>query len=442
MGQQSAKLTMPNNVQAEMSIIGGLISNPALVAEVATILKPEDFYYDNAKKCFKVILEDFQKGREITMEAVHDRAKADILWLSDCMSAYSIPAQVMENARLVKQYSQRRKVIHIAYDAISQAQDITGGEEGLAATLDYLQQGLMECSRGEGEDWEMNSSLIPRHFSDIEKRKGTDGITGVTSGFKDLDSMTAGWHPGQLIFLGAVPKQGKTSMAMHFALKAKVPVLFFTLEMLPEEIADRQFAAFGKVSANKIKTGNLSSEDWHKLTEATGALADKPVGWVKKAGLTVTQIKAMCRRFQAEHGLGLVIIDQLDKISERSLQNENRSDTIGRTTRALKLMAMDLEVPVVCLTQLLDKQVGRRDTPRPKPGDIRDSSYPEQDADVVLFMWRPCFYWPEEHKFQNKAEVIISRQRSGATGSVWVRWDPGTVSFDNLVWTEWPEVDW
>ncbi len=442
MAQPSEKLSMPSSMEAENGIIGGLLADRTLVAEVLTILKPEDFYFERQKQCYKVMIEDFQAGREITLATVAERAKVDVTWLSDCWNSYITSNQVLEYARLVKQYSQRRQVIRLAYNAISKAKDVTGGEDGFVAVLDQLQQGLVECSRGEGEDWEMNSALIPRHFSSIEKRKGTDGVTGVTSGFKDLDDVTAGWHPGQLIFLGAVPKQGKTSMAMHFALRSQVPTLFFTLEMLPEEIADRQFAAVGKVSAQKIKTGNLSSEDWQKLTEATGLLASKPVGWVKKAGLTVTQIKAICRRFQVEHGLGLVIIDQLDKISERGLPNENRSDAIGRTTRALKLMAMDLEVPVICLTQLLDKQVSRRDTPRPKPGDIRDSSYPEQDADVVLFMWRPCFYWPEETKFKNKAEIIISRQRSGATGSVWVRWDSETVSFDNLVWTEWPEVEW
>jgi replicative DNA helicase len=209
--------------------------------------------------------------------------------------------------------------------------------------------------------------------------------------------------------------------------------------MMPEEIADRQFSSAAMVDAQKIKNGRLKPEDWKKIVAAAGTLSEKPIGWVKKAGLTVTQIKAICRRFQAEHGLGLVIIDQLDKIAERPFPGEKRTDTIGRTTRALKLMAMDLQVPVICLVQLLDKEVSKRAVPRPGPGDVRDSSFPEQDADIMLYMWRPSFYWPDKQQYKNRAEIIVGRQRSGPTGSIWVTWMPEYVAFANLPWEQWPK---
>lgn len=433
---------VPHNDEAERQVIGGLVFDPSLAAEIASQLKPEDFYDGSCRKCYEVILQDFQAGREVTPLTVAEKAKQDPSWIIDAMAGTIGPIQVREYVRLVKEHSRRRQIIRLASEAAQKARDTTTGEEGLAAVLNELQQELFAATKGEGEDWEMNLSLITRHFATIEKRKGTNGVTGIPSGFPDLDKLTAGWQPGQLIFLGAVPKMGKTSMALHFALHSKVPTLFFTLEMLPEEIADRQFASVGKIPAQKIKTGNLRDEDWPKLVEAGGKLAEAPLGWVKKAGLTVTQMKAICRRFQAEHGLGLVVIDQLDKIYEKPLHDENRSDTIGRTTRALKIMAMDLQVPVICLLQLLDKQVSKRAVPRPAPGDVRDSSYPEQDADLMLYLWRPSFYWPNKKQYENKAEVIISRQRSGAAGSVWLTWLPEYTAFGNLPWTEWPQEEW
>ncbi len=433
---------IPHNEQAEQQVIGGLVFDPSLVAEIANQLKPEDFYDGRCRRCYEVILQDFQAGREITPLTVAEKAQQDSGWIIDAMTATIGPTQVREYTKLVKEHSQRRQIIRLASEAIQKACDTSTGEDGLVEVLNELQQGVFTASKGDGEDWEMNSSLITRHFSIIEKRKGLNGVTGVTSGFPDVDKLTAGWQPGQLIFLGAVPKMGKTSIALYFALHSKVPTLFFTLEMLPEEIADRQFASVAKISAQKIKTGNLKDEDWYKMVEAGGKLADVPLGWVKKPGLTVAQIKAICRRFQMEHGLGLVIIDQLDKIYEKPRYEEKQTETIGRTTHALKSMAMDLEIPVICLVQLLDKEVSKRAVPRPGPGDVRGSSYPEQDCDLMLYLWRPSFYWPNKKQYENKAEVIISRQRSGATGSVWVTWLPDYTAFENLPWTEWPEEEW
>jgi replicative DNA helicase len=291
---------------------------------------------------------------------------------------------------------------------------------------------LIRISKMKTCEWESNHDLVYRHFDTISRRNDNKDSLGVKSGFMDLDRITGGWRPGQLIFIGAVPKAGKTSAALHCAMKAEVPVLFFSLEMMPEELADRQFAVEAEVDAHSIITGHINDNDWAKVMGKMDTLMGKDISWIKKSGLSVLEIKAVAQRFKQENGLGLIIIDQLDKVSERKQGNENRTDQIGRVTRGLKEMALELEVPVLCLVQLLDKNIGQRKNKRPSSGDVRDSSYPDQDCDVMIYLWRPAIYYPDAKSWANTAELIVSRQRSGATGSAWVQWTPEFTKFREL----------
>jgi replicative DNA helicase len=428
----------PQNTEAEWALVGLIINHPTLINQTIGKLKPEDFYSSKTKRIYSAMVEMAAAGEDITVPGIGNRYPKEPGIISDCGHAIlyqGFPHALESYINLIKSTAMRRKAITIGRTLMLLAIE----EPDVQKIVNYAQDGIYQLDKGVGADYEMNADLLFRHFDTLQTRNTKKGLAGERSGFVDLDNITGGWRPGQLIFLGAVPKAGKTSFALHCALNCESPVLFFSMEMLPEEMADRELAVQAEVNSQDITTGRIKAEDWTKLSNAMGALCEKKVGWVRKSGLTTLEIKAVARRFQSEHNLGLIVIDQLDKISETRHKGESRTDQIGRVTRGLKEMAMDLEVPVLCLVQLLDKAISQRKNPRPSIGDVRDSSYPDQDADIMLNLWRPCLYWPNRTEYENMAEVIISRHRAGPTGSIWVRWVPEYTKFQSLAKEYWPK---
>jgi len=431
---QSIPRDLPHNIDAEAAVLGAAIIHEELPHELISNLNAGDFYMGNHQAIYKAITGLVTEGKPVSMVTVAQKSKVSAAEIAQIANQHVIPAQFQAHCDIVKENATRRRIIMFGM----KAQHAATRNEKLEDVMSAVENDWFEITKDESADWEMNRDLLVRHMQTVQSRSDSGGVTGVSTGFVDLDRVTLGWQPGQLIFLGATPKMGKTSMGLHFTLHSKVPTLFFTLEMLPEEIADRQLSARTKIQGQKIRSGKFSDSDWSTMVKAGNELSKLPIGWVKKSGMSVTEIRAVCRRFQAEKGLGLVVIDQLDKIREKRMSNESKTDMIGRITYGLKAMARDLQVPVVVLVQLLDKQTAKRGNPRPTFGDIRDSSCPDQDGDVVLFLWRPEFYWPDKAQFRNKAEIIVSRQRAGPPGSVWVLWQPEYTSFLNLAREYWP----
>lgn len=427
---------IPHNLDAEIAVLGAVLFRPTLANEVISKLKTDDFYAQSSRAAFEAICTLSAQNKDISPITVADAtggkvATVDLLQMAD--QSVATAETIGTYIDMVRESSIRRQVIAFARKAQAQAQEGDSLEDILSA----IESDWFSITSEQSADWEINRDLVIRHMGTLEERYEKKGITGVSTGFPELDRVTGGWGPGHLIFLGATPKMGKTSMAMHFALHAGVPVLFFTLEMLPEELVDRQISAVGRVDGQALKTGLIGEYQWQQIHDAGNQLVKLPIGWVKKSGLTVTKIKAVCRRFQAQHGLGLVIIDQLDKIYERRERGETEVAATARITRGLKNLANDLRVPVICLVQLLDKEVVKRKTPRPTHGDIRGSSCPDQDGDVILYLWRPEFYWHNRPQFKGKAEIIVARQRSGPPASVWVKWEPRYTLFGQLAREEW-----
>lgn len=416
--------------------MGAAILEPRLANELLTKLKAEDFHSPIHRDIYNSICRMVLEGKNVDAVALQSMldnvTPLDLALVIEKAAPYQMDAYVS----IVKENSLRRNLISYGQSLIYNATS----EPKVDNLINYAEERLSNITRDNTAEWEMQHDLVHRNMSMMEQRKDMDGMIGVPSGFADLDEYTGGWQPGQLIFLGAVPKMGKTSAALHFTLNANCPVLFFTLEMLPEELTDRQFAMQAEVGSRKIRTGKMREDEWVKVAGAAGELAQKPVGWVRKSGISVAEMKAMCRRFRAEHGLGLVVIDQLDKIAEGP--GESKTERVGSVTRALKNLARDLEVPVICLVQLLDKQVSKRTSPRPSHGDVRDSSYPDQDADVMLYLWRPEFYYPNKAEYKGLAEIIIARQRSGKTGSIWTYWQADYTKFKALLKDYWPKEDY
>lgn len=421
---------MPHSTESEYAVIATAIVDKTARVEVMSSLNAADFFNESCRKLFEYIDRCERENKAVDDLTVYVESGVDPMDAGEIMTRVRY-GDIKPIVEIIKERSQRRRLLELSTKIQDKVFNDTSAEEVLSSVQDEL----YNIANNRTAEYITQQQLITETIESLESRKGTDGITGVPSGFIDLDRMTAGWQPGHLIFLSAVPKMGKSAGGLHFAMNAGVPVLFFSLEMLPTEFADREFASTAEIDSHKIKSGNLGEEDWSKVMTAAAKLSEMKISWVDKSNLTVTEIKAIARKHQQEKGLGLIIIDQLDKIRLDRKSGESKVDAIGRVTSALKNMARDLRVPVIVLCQLLDKQVQGR----PKPGDTRDSSYPDQDCDVMIQMWRPEFYYPKDTKYKNVAEFIIVRQRSGPTGSVWVRWEPKYTRFKNLIREAWPE---
>ena len=423
-------------------MLGTLIQYPEQLPEAVKQLNEDDFSTYENKKTYSALIELFQNEKPVNFVTVTEEIKKADAKISAAsisnLALQSLPAnQLLAMIEIVKKYSAKRKLLQISQEIKLL---IEKAEEEPEEIINTLQSKLIALSAGKTEIIS-NKELMFRELDLIEARYKGEIQPGVTSGFSDLDELTGGWRPGQLIFLGAVPKMGKTAMALHFALHSKVPTLFFTLEMQPEELADRQISAVGKIERKKIRDGKLETdEEWKKVTDTANILTKLPIGWVSKNNITVEEIKAYALQYKREYGLRLIIIDQLDKIYEKPRAGESKTELIGRITRKLKILAREMELPVICLIQLLDKDVSKRANPRPGHGDVRDSSYPDQDADIMLYLWRPYFYW-QKPDLKHLAEIIVSRNRAGETGSVWVYWEPDFTRFGLLAREYWPNME-
>lgn len=435
----------PVNPEAERSLVGGLIYYAAELEHVLPIATPMDVHDPFLREVFTELVALGEKNIVPEIPVLAERFPGKAVELAQLQSEAPLTGANLDHlAEIIRNDSRKRRILDIAreiankvYDDTTQITDILAFAESSLATLGNVG----------GAKWITNRALLLDHIKTIRRRREMGGVQGVKTGFPDLDERLGGLTEGQLVFIAAVPKAGKTSCAMHIALYCGVPCLFYTLEMLPEELADRELAAASRtgktpssIGVHQIRSGRLSDEHMGAVLNISENLSRLPLSFVWQSGLSVQDIRILARQYMQEYGLGLVIIDQLDKIAEPRQGNESDTTRIGRVTRALKDMARDLRVPVICLTQLLDKQVAGRKVPRPQHGDIRDSSHPDQDADVILYLWRPSLYWPDKSEYRNMVEIIIARARSSAEGSVWVQWEPEFTAFRAMPREYWPDL--
>ncbi len=422
------------NKQAEQAFVGCLILNPSEIISYRTNIKTNDFYLEVCRVAYETLCKLVDAGETPSELLVLEKSGLDPVQIGELLSASAMPFELDGLAKVIKEYSKKRMFGKMVQDVSKRLQDDTSSED-IAVYVDTV---LADMRKDNTAKWISNRDLLMQHIATIEQRYEAGGVIGVSTGFTDLDEKLGGLVPGNLIMLAAVPKAGKTSFALHMGMNSSVNTLFFTLEMLPEELMDRQLAITSKISSKSSRTGKMSDTDWKNLSTGITKVQKIPLSFVWQSGLSVGEIRAICLQYKQQHDLGLVIIDQLDKIYEPGTRGENLAVKIGRVTTGLKNIARDLDVPVVCLCQLLDKRIASRDTKRPQHGDIRDSSYPDQDADIVLYLWRPSMYDPQNVKYQNLVEVIIARSRATAEGSVWVRWVPQYTEFTLLDKNFWP----
>ncbi|OEF97339.1 replicative DNA helicase [Desulfuribacillus alkaliarsenatis] len=415
----------PHHVEAEQAVLGSiLLDNNALIT-VSEFLQPEDFYRKNHEIIYRAAIDIYEKNEPVDLVTLttHLQSKqlieaaGGITYLTELANGVPSAANAEFYARKIEEKAILRRLIGAANEISKKGYD--GGDE-IAELLDLAESKIFEVSqRKMGKAFAEIKDVLMDTFNRIEKLHSQRGeVTGLPTGYTELDRLTSGFQKSDLIIIAARPSVGKTAFALNVAqnigIHSKVPVAIFSLEMSKDQLVQRMLCAEANIDANRLRTGNLQEDDWPKMTMAMGRLADAPIFIDDSANLTVLEMRAKLRRLQAEHGLGLVLIDYLQLLNSHR-RSDNRQQEISEISRGLKGLARELDVPVIALSQL-SRAVESRQDKRPMMSDIRESGSIEQDADIVGFLFREDYYDKETEK-QNIIEIIIAKQRNGPVGS-------------------------
>lgn len=430
----------PQSLDAERAILGGLLLDHEQIPSIGEVLVPEDFYTAAHAKIFELMLAQSSKGDPLDVLGLHDYIVASNTAEDFGGLSYisSLPEQVpsTENleyyAKLVKEKSVLRQLIKVSAEINKKVMD---GSEDLAELLNYAEQEVFQVAQQRSKkDWQALNILLDDQFEKLEQRAAHSGeVTGIPTGFIDMDRMLAGFQRSDLIILAARPAMGKTALALNFAQRAAVAgygVGVFSLEMAAGQLAMRVLGSEARVDAGKLRTGMLSkAEDWPALESANETLYHAPMFIDDTPGLSITQVRSKARRLKARNpNLSLIVIDYLQLMSANA---QSREQEISAISRGLKHMAKELDLPVLALSQL-NRAVEQRADKRPMVSDLRESGAIEQDADIIMFIYRDEYYNPDTTTEPNVAEVIIAKQRNGPTGTVKLFFEGKYTRFENL----------
>ncbi|MBA2872882.1 replicative DNA helicase [Anoxybacillus calidus] len=417
----------PQNIEAEQAVLGAIFLDSAALTLASEVLVPEDFYRASHQKIFHAMLKVADKGEPVDLVTVTaELADAKMLeevggvsYLSELANSVPTAANVEYYARIVEEKSILRRLIRTA---TSIAQEGYTREDEVDDLLNEAEKKIMEVSQRKNTGAFQNiKDILVQTYDNIEmlhNRKGE--ITGIPTGFIELDRMTAGFQRSDLIIVAARPSVGKTAFALNIAqnvaTKTNENVAIFSLEMSAQQLVMRMLCAEGNINAQNLRTGKLTPEDWGKLTMAMGSLSNAGIYIDDTPGIRISEIRAKCRRLKQESGLGMVLIDYLQLIQGSGRNRENRQQEVSEISRSLKALARELEVPVIALSQL-SRSVEQRQDKRPMMSDIRESGSIEQDADIVAFLYRDDYY-DKDSENKNIIEIIIAKQRNGPVGTV------------------------
>lgn len=435
----------PHNNEAEQSVIGAIFLEPQALITAAELLIPEDFYRIAHQKIFETMIILSDKGQAIDVVTVTEELSAKkeledvggISYMTEIANSVPTAANIVHYARIVEEKALLRRLIRVATSIV---EDGYAREDEVEALLSEAEKKMMEVSnRKNAGDFRHIKDVLVETYDNIELLHTRQGdVTGIPSGFTDLDKMTAGFQRNDLIILAARPSVGKTAFALNVAqnvaTKTGENVAIFSLEMGAEQLVMRMLCAEGNIDAQVMRTGRLETEDWRKLTMAMGSLSNAGIFIDDSSGIRVNEIRSKCRRLQQEHGLGMIIIDYLQLISGSGRAGENRQQEVSEISRSLKGLARELKVCVIALSQL-SRGVEQRQDKRPMMSDLRESGSIEQDADIVSFLYREDYY-DKETENQNIIEIIIAKQRNGPTGTVSLAFAKEYNKFVNIDWSQ------
>ena len=431
----------PHDVEAEQAVIGSMLTDKEAVASSIEVLKEDDFYREDNRIIYSAMLNLYNRAEPIDLITLKSELESmgkfeqvgGFEYLTELPEKVPTTANATKYIKIVEEKSVLRNLIKTANEIIDLGYDPTEDVEDIMEGAEKKIFNIMQDKNQKG--YAPIKDILVDSFTQLEElynRK--QHITGVPTGFSDLDYRTAGLHGSELILVAARPAMGKSAFALNIAtnaaLRGNTPVAIFSLEMSKEQLVNRILCSEAMVDSNKVRTGKLEDEDWGKLAEAIGPLSETGIYIDDTPGISVMEIRAKCRKLKLEKNIGLVVIDYLQLVQGSNKRNSSREQEISEISRSLKILAKELNVPVIALSQL-SRAVEQRPDHRPMLSDLRESGAIEQDADIVMFLYRDDYYNEDSEK-KNVAEVIIAKHRGGSTGTVDLGWLGSYTKFVNL----------
>ncbi len=438
----------PHSVEAEQSVLGGLLLEASALDKISDLTTADDFYRQEHRLIFRQIVRLSELAKPVDVitvaEALEIAGELDkvggLPYLGGLAQNVPSAANIRRYGEIVRERSIMRKLAEVGSDIASSAYNPTGRDA--AQLLDEAESKVFEIAEA-GSKGKQGFIAMPPLLSQVVERIETlyardnpSDITGIATGFTDLDRKTSGFHPGDLIIIAGRPSMGKTALAINIAenvaMDSKLPVAIFSMEMGATQLAMRMLGSVGKLNQQDLRTGKLQDDDWGRLTHALGKLNDAPIYIDESAALSSLDLRARSRRLHRQNnGLGLIVVDYLQLMSSNvGKASENRATEISEISRSLKALAKELQVPVVALSQL-NRSLEQRTDKRPVMSDLRESGAIEQDADLILFIYRDEVYNSDSPN-QGKAEIIIGKQRNGPIGKIELAFRGEYTRFDNL----------
>lgn len=442
MDEPQIKREMPRSIEAEEMVLGSMLLDNDNIAVVENIVIPEDFSAHGNAAVYAAMLELYEEGRPVDAMTLADRLRekelppeyGDYRYIADMMMKVPLTANAKYYAEIVADKALMRRLIRASEDI---ANTCYAGKDSVDDILGMTEKTIFDLlNRRREEDYVPIRDIALAALERIHEASRTKNpVTGIPTGFIDLDRQTAGLHPSDLVLIAARPSMGKTAFALNVAANAAfrsdMCVAIFSLEMSREQLVSRLFAMESRVDSNSIRTGNLSDDDWERLIEGVDIVGNSKLIIDDTPGISVSELRTKCRKYKLEFGLKMVMIDYLQLMSGSSRRVESRQQEITEISRSLKAIARELDVPVIALSQL-NRSAETRSDHRPMLSDLRESGAIEQDADVVMMLFREDYYNKDTDNPTNIAEVIIAKQRNGPVGTVQLAWLPQFTKFANI----------
>ncbi|MCI8276233.1 MAG: replicative DNA helicase [Lachnospiraceae bacterium] len=431
----------PHNVEAEQSVVGAMLMDRDAIVTAVEIIHADDFYDRRFGSVFEAMVELYTEGKAVDLVTLQERLRekkappeiSSVEFLRDLIAGVATSVNARQYAAIVYEKAMLRRLIKTSEEI---ADECYMASEPLDTILEETEKRVFELLKNRtGGDFTPIRQIVLDTLERIEMAsRNKSAITGIPTGFADLDYKLSGLQPSDLVLVAARPSMGKTAfvlnIAQHVALRKNYTTAIFSLEMSKEQLVNRLFSMESRVDSQALRTGNLSDSDWEKLVESVGVIGNSKLIIDDTPGISVSELRSKCRKFKLEFGLDLIIIDYLQLMSGSRRSSDNRQQEISEISRSLKALAREVGAPVIALSQL-SRAVESRNDKRPMLSDLRESGAIEQDADVVMFIYRDDYY-NKDTENPNIAEIIIAKQRNGPTGTVNLVWLPDYTKFVNM----------
>ena len=441
MDEALLKRVLPHSVEAEQSVIGSMLMDREAIISASEIITADDFYQHQYGVMFESMVELFKEGKPVDLVTLQNRLKekdvppevSSLEFVRDIMATVPTSVNVKSYANIVREKAVLRRLIRVNEEI---ANTCYAGKEKLEDILAHTEKAIFDLlqSRNSGEFVPIRQVAL-NVLEKIETASRSGGtVTGIPTGFIDLDYKTSGMQPSDLVLLAARPSMGKTAFVLnlvdYIAVRKGLPCMVFSLEMSKEQLVNRMLAMESNVDSQKLRTGSLTDADWDAVVEGIGIIGNSKLIIDDTPGISITELRSKCRKMKLEYGLQMIIIDYLQLMTGSGKTSDNRQQEISDISRSLKALAREMNAPVIALSQLSRACETRQDH-RPMLSDLRESGAIEQDADVVMFLYRDDYYNKDTDK-PNVAEVIIAKQRNGPIGTVELLWRPEFTKFVNM----------